>query len=134
MRIEDIDCLSEDILKLNPSLTGKSGAVVKASVRYQSEESFQREVIKLLKEHGWKVHGERPARTNKGWVTPIVGDAGYPDLTATKGDTVLFLELKSESGTASKEQVNWLMALGKVNQSKTMILSPSNVEDLISKL
>src|SRR5690606_28778418 len=57
---------------------------------------------------GWKVHHTRPARTDKGWRTPLQGDAGYPDLTMARRGRVVIAELKSESGRVTREQAAWL--------------------------
>ncbi len=72
-----------------------------------SEEDFQNSVIELAQRCGWKVHAERKARTEKGWCTPIQGDAGFPDLVLSRGGIVIFAECKSEKGKLSVEQKAW---------------------------
>lgn len=75
-----------------------------------SEKELQHNVIQMAQACGWKVHAERPARTNAGWRTPIQGDAGFPDLILLRGPRALAIELKSEKGVLRPEQIGWLEA------------------------
>ncbi len=51
--------------------------------RGHPEADFQAQVIDLLHLHGWVVAHFRPARTAKGWITPVAADgAGFLDLLA----------------------------------------------------
>ena len=76
-----------------------------------SEEDFTTQVVELCQTLGWLVTHSRPARTSKGWVTPIQGHAGFPDLVMTRGERVLFAELKSEKGKLTANQEAWLNGL-----------------------
>lgn len=77
-----------------------------------SERDFQSNVIELAQILGWRVAHFRPAQTKNGrWVTPMQGDAGFPDLVLAKAGRVIFAELKSEKGKATDEQVEWLSEL-----------------------
>jgi hypothetical protein len=82
-----------------------------------TESEFQRTVCEALRVLGWRFCHFRPGRTSRGWRTPITGDAGYPDITAVRGDRVVFVELKAEKGRLSQEQATWLAALGRAGQS-----------------
>lgn len=77
-----------------------------------TEAEFQRRVIDTAVLHGWRVHHSRPARTGRGWRTPIEGHPGVPDLVLARGGTVLLAELKSDRGRISIDQGAWLDALG----------------------
>lgn len=77
-----------------------------------TEQQFEDWIIDLAKLFKWRVHHTRPARTNKGWRTPIKGDAGFPDLVLARGGRIIIAELKSEQGRMTKEQEDWLRALG----------------------
>lgn len=77
-----------------------------------SEHHFQRTVIDLARLHGWRVSHTRPARTERGWRTPVEGDAGAPDLLLARDGAVLLAELKSARGRPAPDQVAWLAALG----------------------
>lgn len=71
-----------------------------------TEREFQDQVIELAKMFGWRIAHFRPAKTAKGWRTPMTGDAGYPDLTLAR-ERVIFAELKATRGTISEDQRAW---------------------------
>lgn len=85
-----------------------------------TEAQLQEKVIALAKAKGWLVMHSRPARTEKGWRTPIAGDAGFPDLVLARDGRVLFAELKSESGRLTRQQREWLDALGAGQYAKSV--------------
>lgn len=82
-----------------------------------SEKAFQKQVIQLAKMSGWKVHhqlvpyvmrrGKPVALTEEGT------DPGVPDLLLCHPVrcVTLHVELKTEKGTLSKEQIAWRDAL-----------------------
>src|SRR5262245_31539583 len=76
-----------------------------------TEREFQRQVIELAKLCGFRVAHFRPARTARGWRTPVEGDgAGFPDLVLLRGAVLLVAELKSDTGTLTPAQSGWLSA------------------------
>lgn len=76
-----------------------------------TEADWQTTVIDLAHALGWRVAHFRPARTNQGWRTPVAADGkGFPDLVLTR-DRVIFVELKSQTGRLSHEQMVWLEQL-----------------------
>src|SRR3990167_3171067 len=92
-----------------------SAATVPASAtlaRNMTEAAFLRQVVDLAHLTGWLCHHCRPARTSKGWATPIQGDAGFPDLVLAKEGQVIFVELKREKGRVTGAQQAWRWALG----------------------
>ena len=76
-----------------------------------SEADLEKLVLDYAHLRQWRIHVERPARTKKGWRTPIKGHAGYPDLTLARNGVVIFAELKSATGKATPEQWTWLGAI-----------------------
>lgn len=83
----------------------------------QSEDDFQKQVIELAQLRGWRVAHFRKARVmvrgKETWRTPVSGDGeGFPDLVLARRGTVLFRELKSETGRISFEQQQWLIECG----------------------
>ena len=68
-------------------------------------------VIELALLRGWAVHHCRPARTSKGWRTPIKGTPGFVDLVLARDGRLLFVELKSARGKLSAGQEEWIKAL-----------------------
>jgi VRR-NUC domain len=98
-----------------------------------TEAEFQGAVCDTLRLFGWRYCHQRPARTSRGWRTAISGDVGYPDLTCVRGDRILWLELKAETGRLTQEQANWLAALGTAGGS-VHVVRPSDwpmLEELI---
>lgn len=76
------------------------------------EKDFQANVVELAKITGWRVHHARAVQNFDGrHMTPIQGDAGFPDLVLARKGRVIFAELKSESGRLGEQQLRWLAAL-----------------------
>lgn len=83
----------------------------KLIAKSMSERELQDNVVELAQHLGWLVHAERPAWTEKGYRTPIQGNAGFPDLVLAnyffivrnQPQKVLFVELKSEMGELTME-------------------------------
>lgn len=74
----------------------------------QTEAAFQAQVITLAHTMGWMVQHTRPAQVGGKWLTPIAGDAGFPDLVLshrTKG--LVFAELKTKAGRLAPAQQAW---------------------------
>ena len=96
-----------------------------------SERDFQDNVIELAQTLGWVVHHDRPARQGEGWVTPIQGDPGFPDLVLAKGGRVIFAELKSEKGKVTDDQEAWLLELPNgYPESNVFVWRPSDLEQI----
>lgn len=79
-----------------------------------SEESFQQTVIDFAHLRGWLVHHAKPAVKHDRWATWQDGDNGFPDVVLARQDQVIFAELKSEKGKATKDQIVWADAMGGV--------------------
>jgi hypothetical protein len=77
-----------------------------------TEAQLQQAVIECAHLLGYRVAHFRPARTAKGWRTPVEADgAGWPDLVLVRGPRLLFVELKSSRGSLAPAQVEWKQAL-----------------------
>ncbi len=72
-----------------------------------SEEQFTRQVIDLALAFKWRVHHDRPARTKKGWRTPVQGTPGFFDLVLARRGVVIFAELKTRTGRQNLSQKLW---------------------------
>lgn len=84
--------------------------------RTLSESAFQSQVIALARACGWLVMHSRPARVQRRdgsfrYMTPIQGDAGFPDLVLARRGRVIFAELKRRSGQLKTGQKDWLEAI-----------------------
>lgn len=78
-----------------------------------SEDDFKLRVIHTAQLNGWCVHHSRPVRLPNGkWATPLQGDPGLPDLVLARGGVVLLVELKTDTGKPTPEQLRWLAAAG----------------------
>lgn len=76
-----------------------------------TEASFTRQVIALARIYGWRVAHFRPARTARGWRTPVQGDAaGFPDLVLLRGRDLIVAELKVGRNRPRESQRGWLDA------------------------
>ena len=84
--------------------------------RAMPEKGWQQEVIAYAHDHGWRVAHFRPARTARGWRTPMQGDPGFPDLVLARDGAVLLIELKKWGEHPSEEQLDWIMAAGDAGQ------------------
>src|SRR5256885_11723762 len=84
---------------------------VRASRAPVTERDFERGVLETLRLFGWRFTHFRPAKTEKGWRTPLSGDAGFPDIVAVRSNRVIWIELKAEKGRLSDEQGHWLAPL-----------------------
>lgn len=80
----------------------------------QSEAEFMAMVIALARDHGWLVYHARPAMMRSGkWATAAQGNGakGWPDLFMVRGRKAIAVELKSEKGKLTPEQLVWQDAL-----------------------
>lgn len=77
-----------------------------------SEEDLQTRILQAAELYGWRVAHFRPARTAKGWRTPMSGHPGVPDLILARDGVVILAELKSRRGQPTPSQDLWLEALG----------------------
>ena len=99
-----------------------------------SEEDFQDQLIELLHYKGYLVAHFRPAKTDKGWRTPVSADGkGFPDLVAVKENRCLFIEVKSDKGKESEEQTTWLVSLNKT-KSEVYVWRPRDWDYIVSVL
>jgi hypothetical protein len=74
-----------------------------------TEDDLLSAVLDLCKVYGWRTLHIRPARTDKGWRSPVQGDGkGFPDLLLLKNGRVILAELKDARGKVSDDQWKWL--------------------------
>ena len=99
-----------------------------------AEADFLSQVVDLAHLCGWKVHHSRPARTAKGWCTPIQGDAGFPDLVLCRPPYIILAELKSETGKLSPAQQDWVAALEVSTSADVRVWRPSDWDEIVRVL
>jgi hypothetical protein len=72
-----------------------------------SESAWQSQFIDMAHLFGWRLAHFRPAKTQRGWRTPVQGDGkGWPDNVLVR-ERVIFVELKRVGGKLSTEQQEW---------------------------
>lgn len=90
-----------------------------------SERDLLDAVLSLCKLYGWHTLHIRPARTDKGWRSPLQGDGvGFPDIFAVRGDRQVAVELKGAGGRVTPEQQAWLNALS--DHAETYVWRPEH--------
>ena len=100
-----------------------------------SERDFQTQVIDLARSCNWRLAHFRPGKTQGGrWATQMSGDIGYPDLTLTRGDRLIFAELKTSNGQATPDQVEWIQALTAVEHVTAQLWRPHNLDAIATLL
>jgi hypothetical protein len=73
-----------------------------------TEAAEQQALIETAQLLGWMVAHFRPAKTAKGWRTPVSADgAGFPDLVLVR-DRIVFAELKGSKTPVQDDQTAWL--------------------------
>lgn len=78
-------------------------------VTLETEAMFAEWVNDARRLGGWRATHFRPGRGERGWSTPLEGDAGWPDWTFVHTDGRLVIaELKSQNGTVTADQRWWL--------------------------
>ena len=80
-------------------MKGESLDVSKLILSRTTEKEFMQHVIQAARAFGWLVYHTYDSRRS---------GEGFPDLVLLKPPHLLFVELKSEKGTLSKEQTRWL--------------------------
>lgn len=75
-----------------------------------TETELQDAVVQMANLFGWRVCHFRPAKTDKGWRTPVQGHIGYPDITLVR-ERIMFVELKSDKGKLTHDQMEWARAI-----------------------
>lgn len=98
-----------------------------------SERELQDTVIEMAQRLGWLVAHFRPAKTEKGWRTPVEADGkGFPDLVLVRvdpnGGRVIFAELKREGEKPNADQRMWLGTLKGCRGVETFVWRPSDLD------
>lgn len=100
--------------------------------RAMTEDDLLRQVGQKLTRFGYHWHHCRPARTKDGYVTPIQGMRGFPDIIAVKqGRPILVIELKRVGGKMRPGQQDWLMRFRQAYHAPVvLVIDPLNVDAL----
>jgi len=85
-----------------------------------TESELRSEVVDLAHELGWRVFSLPIAKTRR----PVKDAIGYPDLTLARDERVVWIELKTQDGDLTHEQIQWLLCLG----PRMEVIRPSDLE------
>src|SRR5262249_3240873 len=108
------------------------------TITLMDERDLQNTIIDMAQLYGWLRHHDLPARTNKGFRTPIQGDPGFPDLVLLRGASVgggrpgrpprlLFVELKAKRGRLTDGQRQWMEALMQIPFVEVLTWTPDDL-------
>lgn len=93
-----------------------------------TETDWQQTVVGALNTFGWAHMHVRRSRGRRGkWTTATSAD-GWPDLTAMRGALVLGIELKTDAGDPTAEQLEWLARFSRLVGGRAWIIRPSDPE------
>lgn len=84
-----------------------------------TEKQWQQQVVALARTLGWRSYHTLRSKGSQ---------PGYPDLTLVR-DRVIFLELKTETGTVTDKQREWLKALNDAD-AEVYVVRPRHLEQL----
>lgn len=97
-----------------------------------TERDFQRMVVELARLRGWRAHHTRPALDRRGrWLTPIQGDAGFPDLVLARAGRIVFAELKREGRKPTLLQQGWLEVLATCAGVEVYLWTPADWGEIV---
>ena len=99
-----------------------------------TELAYEDTIVEAAMLAGWRVHAERPARTNKGHRTAIKGHAGYPDLTIVGYGRLIVVELKRKPNKPSADQLAWLDAFRSAGVDARLTYVPEELDELLVEL
>ncbi len=102
----------------------------------ESEADFSTWVEDLMHRFGYTLAHFRPARTEKGWRTPVSCDGkDFPDYICVGPELRdgnrrhLVIEIKSEDGEIRPGQVAWLDLFNAVEGTEVFLLRPSDRDE-----
>lgn len=96
-----------------------------------SERLFQSAIIQIALLNGWQMFHATPHQVRPGVFRS--DGKGYPDLTlAHENKGLIFAEIKTATGKASKEQLGWLKALAP--HAEVYIWRPEHLNQIEERL
>lgn len=102
--------------------------VVQRDAPKATETEWQQTVEQALTAYGWSwMHVRRTRGKGGGWTTST-SSPGWPDLVALRGGLVLGIELKSETGSPTDDQLEWLARFARLVGGRGWIVTPADPE------
>ena len=106
-------------------MTPRSRKPKKEPVFSQKEKDFMDQLLDAAVPAGWMAYHTYDSRRST---------AGFPDLVLVKPPVVIFAELKTEKGTPSTAQDEWLEKLGLCTELSVHLWRPSNWDEIEERL
>lgn len=116
--------------------------VTMGTVLLVTEAEFQAQVCELAELYGWSWAHFRPAKTGRGWRTPVSGPlgAGWPDLVLTRDrdGRMMFVELKAQRTVLTPDQSEVLDYLRRIARFhgwlEVHVWRPSDWDEIVERL
>lgn len=102
--------------------------------RRPTELECEATIIAAARTFGWLVHAERPARSGKGWRTPVKGHKGFPDLVLVRPPQLWIVELKRKPNKVETDQQAWLDALQACGVATFVVFVPEQLDEFCASL
>lgn len=97
------------------------------------EGEFQDKVMDYAALRGWLRAHFRPAKTDRGWRTPVSGDGnGFPDLILAR-ERLVVVECKSLTGRLTDDQKRWIEAFLRCG-TETYVWRPDDWDEVVKTL
>lgn len=91
-----------------------------------TEAEWQQTVTAALSAFGWHWMHVRRTRGKGGKWTTSTSQPGWPDLVALRGAHVLGIELKSETGKPTEQQLEWLGRFSRLVGGRGWLVTPAD--------
>lgn len=88
------------------------------------ERQFQAMIVELMEATGWASCHTYPLQTKHGWRTGTTAK-GWPDLVALRGEHLVAIEVKSDTGRPKPEQIEWLARFASLGCGMAWLVTPS---------
>lgn len=99
-----------------------------------TEAECQRAIVAAASILGYRVHHTRPARSQRGWSTPIQGHPGFPDLVIVGHGRCFIVELKRRGNKPTADQVHWINQLSMAGVDARLLIVPEGQQEFIDEL
>lgn len=96
-----------------------------ASGPYVTEKALQATIVAVAKLCGFRVYHTFDSRRSA---------PGFPDVCCVKGKSLIFIEVKTESGKLTGDQAEWLTALRPVPGVTILVVRPTGLNDCLDFL
>lgn len=98
-----------------------------------THEEFDHLFYKIAHAFGWRAAHFRPAKTGKGWRTPVAGDGqGFLDWLCVR-ERLIIIELKTKKDKLRPDQEEWKAAWERIN-AEVYVFWPKDWDTVVKTL